>query len=72
MNIWVILYRSAWGLLILLVIFGVVCVFLPRSHALRHYQQRRLTLEAENRRIEQQIQELVENQTRFRSDPTFV
>ena len=72
MNLWVILYRLAWGLLVLLVIFGVVCVFLPRSHALRHYQKRRVRLEEENQIMENRIRELSESQARFRADPAFV
>ena len=72
MNYWVAIYRFAWGLLILLVVFGIVCVFLPRSHELRHYQRQRLKLEAENRELERDIHELADNQSRFQTDPAFV
>jgi len=72
MNFWVLVYRFAWALFIVLVLFGIICVFLPKSHTLRYYQKRRLELEEENRQLAGRVADLVERQSRFRADPAFV
>jgi len=72
LNRWVVIYRIAWGLFIALLVFAITLVFLPKSQSLRHYHERRLELEDENRRLESAIQELAEKRRRFESDPAFI
>jgi len=71
-NRWVLLYRIAWGLLFALLLFGIGNVFLPKSQSLRRYNQRRLELDAKNRRLEAENQELAEKLMRFKSEKAFV
>jgi len=59
-------------LLIALLLFGIGHVFMPKSQSLRHYNQRRLELDAENKRLEVENQELSEKQMRFKSEKAFV
>ena len=72
LNQWILLYRIAWGLLIALLLFGIGNVFLPKSQSLRNYNQRRLELDAENKRLEAENQDLAEKLMRFKSEKVFV
>jgi cell division protein FtsB len=69
---WGVIHRIALVVLIVLLAIGAVFVFLPPSQSIRQYQRKRLALQAENERLTEQIQELTEQQARFRSDPAFV
>jgi cell division protein FtsB len=72
MNYWVVVYRLAWGLLLVLFVIGLICIFLPKCHRIRELHRTRMALEEQNRRTEEKIRELKENQERFGSDPAFV
>ena len=72
MNYWVATYRIAWGTLAVLFVVGGVCVFLPKVNTLRALQKRRLELQAENRMLEEKIQEFKTKQERFLTDPEYV
>jgi len=72
MNYWVILYRIAWGLLVILLVIGVTCVFLPQCNRLRELQRQRVSLEEQNRHTEALTRDLREKQEKFDSDTAFV
>jgi cell division protein FtsB len=71
-NHWVAVYRVAWSLLICFILISIVYVFVPKSRALRHYNQQRIQLQKSNKHLEAEILALQEKQARFRSDPAFV
>lgn len=72
MSTWTIVYRFAWGLLGILFIIGLLCVFLPKCYEFRELQRKKTELQAENRRLEDLIAELRMNQHRFETDPEFM
>lgn len=72
MNYWVLLYRIAWGVVVITVLVGLVYVFLPRARSYQDLQRRKAALQEGNARLESRAQQLDENQRRFRSDPEFV
>ena len=72
MNYWVIVYRIAWGLLIVLFVVGVTCIFLPQCNRLRELQRQRVVLEEETRHTEELTKDLRDKQDKFDSDTTFV
>ena len=72
LNYWVVIYRSAWILLVVLFAIGLTCIFLPRVHSLRSLQRKKAELIKQNRRIEALTRELRDKQERFNSDPAFV
>jgi len=69
---WVMVYRVAWGVLVILIVVGLVCVFAPKCQMLRSLQQKKLELQAENRARAEQIRDLREKEQRFLTDPEFV
>ena len=72
MNIWVLLYKFAWIVVVVACVIGVVCVFIPKAHSYRELQKRKVDLEENNARMEARARQLEMNQQRFRSDPDFV
>ena len=72
MNYWVLLYRFAWIVVIVLCVIGVITIFLPECHSFQELQRRKLALEDGNARLEARVRELEQNQARFRTDPEFV
>ena len=72
MNYWVLLYRFAWGLLVVLFVVGAACVFVPKGHHLRELQRKRDSLHEDNGRTELITRDLRERQQRFQNDPSFV
>lgn len=72
MNRWVIIYRSAWGLLLVLVVIGLICVFLPKCYRMRELQRRKAAIQGENRDFERATKELRLKRDRLKSDPAFV
>ena len=72
MNYWVVIYRFAWGLLILLFIIGLVCIFLPKYQGLCELQRRKTELQTESRQTEVLTENLKIKQQQFVSDPAFV
>mgnify|MGYP000439319475 CR=1 FL=1 len=71
-NLWVIIYRSAWVALIAMLLAAIVCAFRPRCTQVRELQNRRARLEETNRQMESQIRDLRAKQRQFHSDPAFV
>jgi cell division protein FtsB len=71
-NCWVVIYRLAWGVLIVLFVVGVVCVFVPKCQAIRELQYRKAALQEENRRTEARTREFMAKQERFTSDTDFL
>ncbi len=72
MNIWVLLYKFAWIVVMVVCVIGVVCVFIPKAHSYRELQKRKIALEENNARMEARARQLETNQQRFRSDPDFI
>lgn len=72
MNLWVLLYRFAWMVVIASCVVAVICVFLPKARDYQDLQKRKQALEQGNARLETQIRGLERNQQRFRTDPEFV
>jgi len=69
---WLIIYRSAWGLLLVLILIGLVFLFLPKCHSIREMQRTRSELEEEGHEIAADTKTLHERRKRFQSDPVFV
>lgn len=72
MNCWVITYRVAFGLVVLICIALLVKLFNPKIRFYNEMQGRKAELVAENRKQANEINELVQKQERFNSDPEFV
>jgi cell division protein FtsB len=72
MNWWAAIYRFACGVVVLLSLAALVCVFLPKCHRLRELQRRRLHIEEQNRRLEARIHDLLEKERQFKTNPAFV
>ncbi len=72
MNPWVVIYKSAWGLLVVLLLLGMVFLFLPKCHNIRELQNRKAAMQEENRDLERMTKELRLKRERFQSDPAFV
>ena len=72
MSRWIAVYRVAWGILGILFLLILVCVFVPKCQRLHEESRKKAALEAGNRRIEAAIKELRSNQERFATDPAFV
>lgn len=72
MNVWVIIYRFAWIVLIILFGIGLVCVFLPKYNSLCELQRRKAELQEQNRQTAALTTEFQLKQERFRTDAAFV
>lgn len=72
MNYWVVIYRLAWGLLVILFGIGLVCAFVPKCHRVRELQRRKADLAEENRTLETATRSLLRKQERFRTEAAFV
>ena len=72
MSRWITVYRVAWGVLGILLLVTMLCVFVPKCQRLHEESRKKVALEAGNRRIEADIKELRSHQERFASDPAFV
>lgn len=64
--------RFLWGLLVLLIAAGVVCIFLPKCNKVRELQRKRTALLAETKAVEAETAEFRVFQERFRTEPEFV
>jgi cell division protein FtsB len=71
-NYWVVIYRLALFLLIVLFAVGIAFIFVPQMNRVRQMQQKKADLQEENRNLRNMTQDLRENQRRFESDPEFV
>jgi len=72
MNIWRVIYRFSWGLLVVLTGFGLLLVFTPKARKLAYLQRVKTQLENKNAEKTVQIKDLQDRQERFISDPEFV
>jgi cell division protein FtsB len=72
MNLWVLIYRFAWLVVIAACAVAIVCVFLPKTHNYQTLQKRKEALEQGNALMEARERQLEQHQKRFRSDPAFV
>jgi len=72
LNYWVIIYRFAWGVLLVLVTIGLLGVFMPKCNRLKELQRRKAALLEENRRTDTRTKELRLKEERFASDAKFV
>lgn len=72
MNCWGAIYKFAWGALVVLVIFGVICLFMPRCQRLRKMQETKAFFEEKNRQLENDTKDLKDKQRLFETEPEFV
>ncbi len=72
MNYWVVVYRFAWGLLFVVLVVGLVCIFLPKCHFLREMQRKKEKQVVENRELGVKVSNLRTKQDRFNTDQKFV
>ena len=72
MNYWVLIYRFAWGLLIVLLAVGLACVFGPQCNKLREMQREKAALQEQQRVLQTQIRDLRERQRRFENETSYV
>lgn len=72
MNIWRLIYQFSWGLLAVLMVIGLLCVFTPKCHTLNRLQNKRDALEVKNAAKATAIKDLKIKQERFTTEPAFV
>ncbi len=72
MNIWSMIYKFSWGLLAILILIGLLCVFTPKCRTLARLQDTRTELEEKNTETSVQIKDLKIKQERFSTEPAFV
>jgi len=72
MNYWTIIYRFAVAILLVLVLVGLICVFLPKYRSLQRLDEERALHNQEIDELEEHIRTLEYNQRQFRSNPQFV
>ena len=59
-------------LLLVVLVVGIVCIFLPKCHFLREMQRKQEHLSIENRDLQVAVSELRTKQDRFNTDPAYV
>ncbi len=72
MNYWVVIYRVAWVMLVILCVIGLTCIFLPKCQQYRELQIRKGKLGQETAQIEAGIKGLQANEERLQTDRGFV
>ena len=72
MNYWVLIYRCAWVMLVILCVIGLTCIFLPKCRQYQEWQQKREQLQTETDQIESSIKKLQQQQEQLQTDPAFV
>lgn len=72
MNIWVLIYRFAWMVVVVSCAVALVFIFLPKTHSYQTLQKRKDKLTQENARIEGMVREYQSKKRRFLSDPQYV
>ena len=72
MNYWVLIYRCAWVMLIILCVIGLTCIFLPKCRQYQDWQQKKEQLQAGTSQIEAAIKKLQQQQEQLQTDPAFV
>ena len=71
-NYWVLIYRFAWCLLIVICVVIGICLFTPQAQRVREFNRKILELEQNISELETEIKELRINQERFCTDSAFV
>ena len=72
MNYLATISKLAWGLLLVLCLVGLSCLFIPKLQALRELHRRKEEVQSENLSTESRIRDLRTKRERFASDPAFV
>jgi cell division protein FtsB len=72
MNYWVLIYRFAWCVLVVLCIVGVICIFLPECQTHQELQDKKARLVEEAGALESSIKELQRKQEKLPADRSFV
>ena len=72
MNVWVVIYRTCWGALLVLGIIGLTCVFVPEFRSMKQLQMEKSAKERENKLLAEHIETIKNNQTRFQTSPDYV
>ena len=69
---WVTVYKFAWGLLAVIAIVALICLFLPKVYHFQDLQKKRDELRKLNAEKQAMIRDRQQKQEKFRSDPAFV
>jgi len=72
MNFWVVLYRSAWGVLGILAVILTLRLFVPEIRQYQEVQRKKAAIEEEIRLEEKMLAHLKRQQERLQNDPRFV
>lgn len=72
MNTWVVIYRFAWFLVILLIVIGITLIFLPKCRQYRELQGKKAAIEEETRSIEAAVKKAQIQQEQLQWDAAFV
>ena len=72
MSLWVTIYRVTWILIIVILLIGLICVFVPQYAKYREMQLKELQLKREIAAQEAALKQYQVLQARFPSDPRFV
>ena len=72
MNYWVLIYRCAWVMLVILCVIGLTCIFLPKCRQYQEWQQKKELLQAGTDQLEAAIKKLQQQQEQLQTDPAFV
>lgn len=71
-NYWVLIYRFAWCLLIVICVVIGICLFTPQIQRVREFNRKIVELEQNISELEAEIRELRKNQELFCTDSNFV
>ena len=69
---WAKVYRFAWGILFVVLLVALVCIFLPKCREVQKYQKKKIELTDQKRKKEMDIQQLKKKQQKVKTDPKFV
>ena len=72
MDIWKVIYRFSWFLMIILSLIGLIVVFTPKLHRYSKLQNTRSKLEEQSIAKTEEIKNFKVKQDRFTSEPSFV
>jgi cell division protein FtsB len=72
MNHWIIIYRAAWGIVIVLVTVFLISTFIPKIQRYHESYNKRAEHQEENQRLTEDLKKLRDKQERFTSEPSYV
>ena len=72
MNYWVLLYRFAWVMVLVLIAIGLLCIFVPKFESYQELQGQKNALTEENAKTEGRVKDLERYRQQFDADPEFV